>query len=47
MEAIAEFLRRSEEFSVDRGREKFFLTFNPNGFLRRQTEHSGGAGPDA
>jgi cephalosporin hydroxylase len=47
MEAVAEFLRRSEEFSVDRGREKFFLTFNPNGFLRRQTEHSGGAGPDA
>ena len=36
MEAVDEFLRQSPEFSIDPEREKFFLTFNPRGFLRRR-----------
>jgi len=41
MEAVDEFLRSSAEFSVDRRREKFFLTFNPGGYLQRQTPTAG------
>jgi cephalosporin hydroxylase len=35
MEAIRVFLRENTGFQVDRDREKFFLTFNPSGFLKR------------
>jgi cephalosporin hydroxylase len=35
MEAVEMFLRESTEFAVDRSREKFFLSFNPGGFLRK------------
>lgn len=35
MEAIQEFLSTPPPFTVDRDREKFFLTFNPSGYLRR------------
>jgi len=35
MEALEEFLRENKDFSVDKSREKFYLTFNPNGFLRK------------
>jgi len=35
MEAVETFLRESSEFGIDRSREKFFLSFNPNGFLRK------------
>jgi cephalosporin hydroxylase len=35
MEAVETFLRASSEFVVDHSREKFFLSFNPNGFLRK------------
>lgn len=35
MEAIRAFLRENQAFEVDREREKFFLTFNPSGFLKR------------
>jgi cephalosporin hydroxylase len=34
-EAVEEFLRDRSDFVVDRSREKFLLTFNPCGFLRR------------
>jgi cephalosporin hydroxylase len=34
-EAVAEFLPGSD-FEVDRSREKFLMTFNPGGFLRKQ-----------
>jgi cephalosporin hydroxylase len=34
-EAIDEFLESDTEFCVDRSQEKYFLTFNPSGFLRR------------
>ena len=35
MEALEEFLRENKDFSVDKAREKFYLTFNPRGYLRR------------
>lgn len=35
MEAVEEFLRRSGDFAIDSKREKFMLTFFPNGFLKR------------
>jgi cephalosporin hydroxylase len=34
-EAVERFLEESDEFEVDRSREKFFLTFNPGGYLRK------------
>jgi len=36
MEAVREFLRENSDFEVDRSREKFWLTFNPSGYLRRR-----------
>jgi cephalosporin hydroxylase len=35
MEAIDVFLRESRDFVADSSREKFLVTFNPGGFLRR------------
>jgi len=35
MEAVETFLRETAAFVIDRGREKFMLTFNPNGYLKR------------
>lgn len=35
MEALARFLQTNQDFYVDTEREKFHLTFNPRGFLRR------------
>jgi cephalosporin hydroxylase len=37
MEAVDEFLAETDEFEIDLAREKFFLTFNPCGFLRKKT----------
>ncbi|HEV3475521.1 MAG TPA: CmcI family methyltransferase, partial [Actinomycetota bacterium] len=34
-EAVEGFLRETDAFEVDRSREKFFMTFNPTGYLRR------------
>jgi cephalosporin hydroxylase len=34
-EAVAEWLPEHPEFVPEPGREKFFLTFNPGGYLRR------------
>ena len=34
-EAVEEFLREDPEFVADRSREKFLLTYFPNGFLKR------------
>jgi cephalosporin hydroxylase len=36
MEALADFLPRHPEFEVDGECEKFMLTFNPGGYLRRR-----------
>lgn len=35
MEAVREFLLHTRDFQVDRDREKFGLTFNPGGYLRK------------
>jgi cephalosporin hydroxylase len=35
LEAIHSFLRRTDGFEIDREREKFLITFNPSGYLRR------------
>jgi cephalosporin hydroxylase len=37
MEAIKTFLAGTDEFVVDLARERFMLTFNPSGYLRRVT----------
>jgi cephalosporin hydroxylase len=35
MEAIEAYLKETDAFEIDREREKFFLTFNPSGYLKR------------
>jgi len=35
MEAVKEFLKGHEEFMVDKSKEKFFVTFNPHGYLKK------------
>jgi cephalosporin hydroxylase len=34
-EAIERFLQARDDFEIDRTREKFLITFNPSGYLRR------------
>ena len=36
MEAVDEFLTGTNEFEIDRRREKLYLTFNRKGYLRRK-----------
>ena len=38
LEAVEGFLSRTDEFEIDLAREKFLITFNPSGYLRRVTE---------
>ena len=35
MEAVREFVRENRNFKIDLGMEKFVITFNPEGFLKR------------
>ncbi len=35
MEAVDVFLKEHRQFVVDKSREKFYMTFNPKGYLRR------------
>lgn len=35
MEALEKFMKRNSKFISDKSREKFYLTFNPNGYLKR------------
>ena len=35
MEAVDEFLATDDSFEIDPAREKFYMTFNPRGYLRR------------
>ena len=35
MEAVERFLAEDDRFAVDKSREKFLMTFNPSGYLRR------------
>ena len=36
-EAVDEVLARDNRFERDRSREKFMVTFNPGGYLRRRS----------
>jgi cephalosporin hydroxylase len=38
LQAVERFLARTDEFEIDREREKFLITFNPSGYLRRVRE---------
>ena len=35
MEAVNAFLKINDDFVIDRSREKFYLTFNPDGYLKK------------
>lgn len=35
MEAVNEFLKTHDEFKIDNDKEKFLLTMNPNGYLKK------------
>jgi cephalosporin hydroxylase len=35
MEAVEDFLKADGDFTVDASKEKFYMTFNPKGFLKR------------
>ena len=35
LQAVESFLARTDDFEIDREREKFLITFNPSGYLRR------------
>ena len=35
MEAVETFLKGDDRFMIDRAREKFYLTFNPGGYLKK------------
>ena len=37
MEALETFMSETDEFETDVTREKFFLTFNPHGFLGKKS----------
>jgi len=37
-EAINKFLAHNSNFEIDYSREKYYLTFNPNGYLRKKNE---------
>ena len=37
-EAIEEFLNNNDSFEIDKDREKYYMTFNPNGYLRKIKE---------
>jgi len=44
--AVAEYLRESSNFEIDRNRERYLVTQNPGGYLRRlesSSEYSGGS----
>ena len=43
LQAIETFLDGNDEFEIDREREKFLITFNPSGYLRRVRVLLGGA----
>jgi cephalosporin hydroxylase len=34
--AVREFMRENHAFEIDERRERFLLTYNPQGFLRRR-----------
>jgi cephalosporin hydroxylase len=41
LQAVERFLAGAREFEVDREREKFLITFNPSGYIRRMRQDPG------
>lgn len=35
MEAVEEFMKENKDFVIDRNKEKFYMTFNPYGYLKK------------
>jgi len=35
MEAVIEFLKETQDFVIDKSKEKFYMTWNPNGYLKK------------
>jgi cephalosporin hydroxylase len=35
MEAVLEFMKDNSQFQIDKNRERFMMTLNPNGYLKR------------
>jgi cephalosporin hydroxylase len=35
MEAVEEFLKENKDYVIDKEKEKFYMTFNPNGYLKK------------
>jgi len=35
MEAVEEFLKENKDFVIDQSKEKFYMTFNPRGYLKK------------
>ena len=35
MESVREYLKKHSEFQADKSREKYFVTWNPNGYLKK------------
>lgn len=36
-EAVANFMKENDRFEIDAGRERFMMTFNPSGYLKRKS----------
>ncbi|MFX1303259.1 MAG: CmcI family methyltransferase [Promethearchaeota archaeon] len=36
MEAVKEFLKQNQDFEIDKTKEKFYMTWNPNGYLKKK-----------
>ena len=36
MEAVIEFLKENQDFKIDKTKEKLYMTWNPNGYLKRK-----------
>ena len=34
-EAVMEFIKKNKDFKIDKSKEKFMLTSNPNGYLKK------------
>jgi len=43
-EAVEAFIAENPEFEIDRDRERFLITWNPKGYLRRKPGEAGGPG---
>ena len=44
LQAVEEFLRDHPEFEIDRSRDRYILSHNYHGFLRRRADDSSGHG---